>query len=297
RIPIWWVKHSIHEVWTSMRDPDWLPVRTALAEARGVVVGPVALVRSKLSRRRVPPITLPEVDPRSTPVPIVVGAEAPSLSLVIPSRNRRKQLGDLLAALGRQTYPPERFETIVALDGSEDDSGEMVRHLDVPYRIQLLEHDQVGAATTRNRGTRTASSSHVVFVDDDVVPDADFLSVHALAHRHAPDEHLALRPCPPVVKGEGLWGQSLRIWWEDHYRAKTDHGHRWTFTDFDGGNASFPKRVFLDAGGFDEEFPGRGREDWELGTRLLDRGVRFAYYPEAIAWHHLDTRLETNLRH
>jgi hypothetical protein len=52
--------------------------------------------------------------------------------------------------------------------------------------------------------------------------------------------------------------------------------------------------VFLDSGGFDEEL--KDNQDHELGLRLLERGVPFAYYPAAKAWHHLDARLTTALR-
>jgi GT2 family glycosyltransferase len=292
----WWIGHVGKEIRSSLRDPDWLPLRITLAEGRGVLSGPWRLLGSKLSRRGVPPLRLPNADSRPAARPVVGEAEAPPLSVVVPSRNRRELLGKLLDALARQSYPPSRFETIVVLDGSEDDSAEMVRSFDAPYRLRLLEHENVGAATSRNRGTRLASAAHVVFVDDDIIPDPELLATHAQAHQTSPDGHLALGRCPPVVAGAGFWGQALRTWWEDHYRRKGEPGHRWTCIDFDGGNVSFPKQLFLAAGGFDEDFRGR-REEWELGTRLLERGVRFAYYPEAIAWHHLDTRLETSLRH
>jgi GT2 family glycosyltransferase len=296
RVVGWWLAHVAAELLRSLRDPDWLPFRLALAEARGVAWGPWRLVRSKLSRRKISPLAPPTTDSAPASPRIVREQEALPLSVVVPSRNRRERLTALLDALALQGYPSDRLEVIVVLDGSEDDSGDMVRHFDAPYRLRLLEHEQVGAATSRNRGTRETSAEHVVFIDDDIVPEANFLATHAGAHQRAAGEHLALGRCPPVVEGAGWWGQALRTWWEDHYRRKGEPGHRWTFMDFDGGNASFPKRIFLSAGGFDEDFRGR-REEWELGSRLLERGVHFAYYPDALARHHLDTRLETTLRH
>ena len=297
RLLTWWIKHSVAELLAALRNPDWFPLRTALAEGHGVLSGPWGLSRSRSSRNGIPAVELPEAGEPTVSPAVLVTEETPTLSVVIPSRNRSTQLRKLLESLGRQSYPPERFEAVVVLDGSEDDSGEMVRHLDRPYALTLLEQECVGAAASRNRGTRAASSTHVLFLDDDIVPERDLLAAHALAHAGMPDERLVLGRCPPVISGAGLWGQALRAWWEDHYRSKAEPGHRWTFMDFDAGNASFDRALFLETGGFDEDFRGRGREDWELGIRLLERGVRFSYHPDAIGLHYLDTRLETNLRH
>ena len=290
----WWLKHSVAEMWTSRGNPDWLPFGMAFAELSGALSAPWALVRSKLSRRRIPPITF---GPATPPAQVrVVDAAAPPLSVVVPSRNRRAALGELLIALARQSYPADRFETVVVLDGSEDDSAEMIRRFDAPYALTVLEHDNAGAARSRNRGAEAAAFAHLVFVDDDIVPEPEFLAVHAHAHRRAPDDHIALGRCPPVVEGSSWWGQALRNWWEDHYRVKAQPGHRWTFADCDGGNVSLPRSLFLAAGGFDEDFQGQ-REDWELGVRLLALGARFGYHPDAVGRHNLDSRLETHLRH
>jgi hypothetical protein len=53
--------------------------------------------------------------------------------------------------------------------------------------------------------------------------------------------------------------------------------------------------VFSSSGGFDEDFCGR-HEDWELGIRLLEQGVPFAYYPHAAAWHRPRIGLDVSMR-
>ena len=59
----------------------------------------------------------------------------PRASLVIPTRNRARVLARTLAALRHQTEPD--FEVVVADDGSDDDTPEVVRtwgaHLDLRY--------------------------------------------------------------------------------------------------------------------------------------------------------------------
>ena len=81
---------------------------------------------------------------------------------------------------------------------------------------------------------------------------------------------------------------------EDLFRRKAEPGHQWTFVDFSDGTASLAREVFLASGGFDLDL--KRRQDWELGLRLLERGVSFAFYPAARAWHHADVSLDAAMR-
>lgn len=288
----WWLDGLPRDLArTLLRRPARLPLRCVLAETRGVAAGPWRLWRSRRSRRSLPPLALPE-----TPAPAaerlqVLGEEAPSLSVVVPSAGRRPQLEQVLHGLARQRFPSERFETIVVLDGSTDDSAELLRSLELPYRLRAVELPASGVAAARNAGIRAAREPVIHFLDDDIVPEPACLAAHAAAHQRNPHEHVALGYCPPVVDG-GWWSQVLRAWWEDHYRRKSEPGHRWTYMDFTTGNSSLRRELLLALGGFDEGFRVR-HEDWELAVRLLGRGVSFGYYPATIARHHLDVSLAT----
>jgi len=181
------------------------------------------------------------------------------------------------------------------LDASSAGSPEMVRGLELPYRVALFEQEHSGVATCRNRGAHEASHPVVLFLDDDVLPEPEFLAEHAAAHR-ASGEPIALGYYPPVLGSSSLWGYALRAWWEDHFRRKAEPEHQWTYIDYADGNVSMPKALLFRWGGYDESFRGR-RQDWELGIRLLGEGATFAYHPSAKGRHYLDTRLETALRH
>jgi GT2 family glycosyltransferase len=223
-------------------------------------------------------------------------AQPPTLSVVLPSRNRCAKLGQVLEGLCAQEYGPDVVETVVILDGSEDDSAEYVRAAETPFSLRLIQQENRGLAATRNRGARESQGDVIVFLDDDTVPRSDFLAAHAAAHADSAVDRLVLGYYPPVPSSDTLWAQVLRTWWEDHFRRKAEPGHLWTYVDFAGGNSSFTRRLFVGTGGFDEAFRGR-REDWEYAVRLLERGVPFAYQPGAVAFHFFDTSLETGLRH
>ena len=266
-------------------DDDRLPLRLVLAEALALARGPWRLLRSRLSRRRIPPLVLPDADPDARPRLAVLGADAPALSVAVASYNRREQLREVLVALGEQSYPSERYEVVLVVDGSTDGSAEMARSLELPYRLRVVEQENRGLAATRNRGAHEAAHPVVVFLDDDIVPEPAFLAEHARAHQSSPDDHVALGAYPAVVTDPSLWGFCVRAWWSDHFRRKAHPQHQWTFADFCDGNASLPRQLLLAAGGYDEEFRGGCRQDWELAIRLLERGVRFEYQPSARGRH------------
>jgi glycosyltransferase involved in cell wall biosynthesis len=293
----WWRRHLRSDLARILkrREPH-LTLRLFAAEALGTLLGPIALARSRASRRAIPPLTLAR-RPAPRPAPrLEVGLEHARLSVAIASYDRRAKLARALGALARQTLPPERFEVVVVLDGSADGSAERVRALGLPYPVRVLEQPNRGLAASRNRGAHEARHPIVVFLDDDIVAEPGLLAEHARAHAAAPAAHVALGAYPPVIRGHDPWSLFLRAWWHDHFRRKGETGHVWSFVDFCDGNCSMPRALFLETGGWDEDFRGGRRQDWEYAIRLLERGVRFAFHPRAAGAHHFDTRFETALR-
>ena len=294
----WWGSHLWRNlVWILRREPRRIPFRAFLAEVAGTLKGPWELGRSRRSRRGIPPLALPVSGESERPgaAPVMVSAASPPISVVIPSHNRRELLGRVLLGLATQTYPAERFETVLVLDNCTDGSAELACSLLLPYPLRLVEHDARNSAASRNRGVREAVNPVVVLLDDDVVPDADTLAAHGESHRLALGRQAALGDCPPWIEGRSPWELSLRNWWGDYYRRRAEPGHRWAFSDFASANASLDRTTLLEHP-YDEAFPGR-REDWELGLRLLDEGVSFAHCPGARAWHYLDPTFTTALEH
>jgi GT2 family glycosyltransferase len=271
-----------------------------LAWRRGSVAQPAAAAAAVPAgwrrRRRIAP--QPPPAPPAVPAPRVAASDHPPLSLAIASYNRREPLVQVLEALARQTYPADRFDAVIVLDGSTDGSAERVRALDLPFSVKVVEQENRGLAASRNRGAREASAPVIAFLDDDIVPEPGFVEEHARAHRDSAEPVVALGVCPPADPGRSLPALALRHWWEDYYRRRSEPDHQWNYTDFGDGNVSFPRGVLEDIGGWDEDFASRAgrRQDWELGIRLIQRGVRLLDCPGARGWHHFRTSFENALR-
>lgn len=218
--------------------------------------------------------------------------EAPSLSIVIPSHQRRERLSEVLRALAEQTFPRERYEVIVVLDGSTDGSAEAVERLSPAYRLRVVQQQHLGTAAARNRGAEIAEETVLVFLDDDLVPEPQFLAEHAEAHSDGADHRVVLGDCPLELRERSLWSLALRAAWQDHFTRKAEPDHVWTYVDYSAGNSSLRRSFFRQLGGFDERFR-RRYEDEELGVRLLEQGARLEFQPKARAWHRLDARFRT----
>ena len=213
---------------------------------------------------------------------------APSLSVVIPTYQRRDSLLRLLASLTGQTLPASAYEVIAVVDGSTDGTAEAARGLAVPYALSVLEGSNRGRARACNAGVRAATGDVVVLLDDDMEASPEFLAAHAQAHAGAgPRAVVGAAPIvvspdsPPFVRymADGFRKRLARL---------AQPGCRLGFRDTYTGNFSAPREVLLAVGGFDEAFRVYGHEDYELALRLQAAGVELAYSAGACARQHYE---------
>ncbi len=99
----------------------------------------------------------------------------PRVSIIIPTYNRAAYLADAIRSVQAQTYSD--FETIVADDGSTDNTAEIVAGFGNSVAYLALPHRGQPAAT-RNAGLRAAKGEFVAFLDSD-----DLFLPHKLAHQ------------------------------------------------------------------------------------------------------------------
>ncbi|HKV84527.1 MAG TPA: glycosyltransferase [Ktedonobacterales bacterium] len=210
----------------------------------------------------------------------------PEVSLIIPTHDRRERLRMVLAALEHQTVAAELYEVLIICDHCSDETAEMCRAFAAEYRLRVFEQapDLRGPAAARNLGVREAAAAIILFIDDDVVPEATLIAEHLRTHRE--DERA-------VVIGPLLAPPDFRMqpWtrWEaetlaKQYRDMTDGKWEPTPRQFYTGNASVRREYILAAGGFDASF-GRA-EDVELAYRFRDQQLTFHFSPAAKGWHH-----------
>jgi glycosyltransferase involved in cell wall biosynthesis len=102
------------------------------------------------------------------------------VSVIVPVRNRRDLLSELLAALAAQTY--RDFEVIVVDDGSTDGSGEVAAEAIVAGRpVSVLRSSGAGAVEARCLGVASSTGAVLAFTDSDCVPDPSWLAAGVAA--------------------------------------------------------------------------------------------------------------------
>jgi GT2 family glycosyltransferase len=210
------------------------------------------------------------------------------LSIVIPTMNRLAALRMVIEGLLQQTFPAEQFEVIVVSDGSTDGTARYLTGLQTPFRVVPVLQTNQGAADARNAGIQRAQGDYIVFLDDDTVPAADFLEVHArMQHSHG-EKAVILGPMLPPPSG---WQPSPWVSWElstlaEQYQSMLNGEWDATPRQFYTANASVLRRRLLEVGGFDPRF--RRAEDVELAYRLDKAGAEFVYAPEALVYHYAE---------
>ena len=123
------------------------------------------------------------LESRIDTIPQPVSSHRPEISVVIPTRNRRRLFALALASVLDQRGV--RLEVIVVDEASTDDTAAMVHAIADP-RVHVVRHDvPLGMTAARNRGIAAATGEWIAFLDDDDiwVPDKLVFSSKRFARR------------------------------------------------------------------------------------------------------------------
>jgi glycosyltransferase involved in cell wall biosynthesis len=122
----------------------------------------------------------------------------PSLSVVIPTYNRKDSLLRTLESLQDQTLSAALYEVIIVDDGSTDGTGQVAEGT-FPFVLNYIHQVNSGDAQARNTGVHAARGDFLVFVDDDVTLERACLSTFLRALQGHPRAVVvgSLRPVVP----------------------------------------------------------------------------------------------------
>lgn len=222
------------------------------------------------------------------------------VSVIIPSwQTPADMLTRTLVTLEGQTYPRDLFEVVVVDDGSWPPLA--LPPGSTPLNVRVVHQEHGGIARARNSGARAAAHDILLFLDSDMLVEADWIMAHARWH-HAVSDALTIG-IYARVDIDGIDAETLRSHTgslEDLlsnrqasppllelHMART-HDLRSKSDDLFGaasGICGIRKDFYWLVGGHDESFTRYGPEDIEFAYRAGIRGGLLVPVRESFAWH------------
>ena len=186
----------------------------------------------------------------------------PSVTVIVPTRDRPAMLARAVQSIIGQSYPGE-IECVIVFDQSEP--AQVNVELPAGRRVRLLANTRTpGAAGARNTGIVASDGALVAFCDDDDAWDADKLRLQAEQLDVAPfgfvacgirihyADRVIARPAPSSVNLQQL------------VRNRHAELHLTTFV--------LRRDALAEIGLLDEQVPGSSGEDYDFLLRAARRG-------------------------
>lgn len=210
----------------------------------------------------------------------------PSFSIVICTYNRARVLEKCLAALRSLEYPA--FEVVVVNGPSTDHTDEV---LALFPDVKRADNGTRNLSISRNLGIAAAAGEVIAFIDDDALPDTDWLE--RLADAYA-DPEVGAAGGPVIGPGgdhlqfdNGVISRSgMPRAIQEEPAECNDPGGEW-FNILMGTNSSFRRSALEAVGGFDENYE-YYHDESDLCVRVIRAGYRIVHVPGARVWHEFE---------
>ena len=229
-----------------------------------------------------------------------LSAGAPSITVIVPSRERPERLATCLRSILACDYPPDRLQVLVVDNAPATDATRLAVEESFAGTVGYLREDIPGSASARNLGIRHAAGQIVAFTDDDVVVDRSWLVEIARGYDAAPSVDAVTGLLVPRALET-----PAQVWFEEYggfgrgYRRqiynlgefrRDDPLYPYSAGIYGTGNSmSFRRAALEEIGGFDPALgngtPTLGGVDSEALLRTILRGKTLVYEPRALAYH------------
>jgi GT2 family glycosyltransferase len=190
------------------------------------------------------------------------------VSIIIPTYNRNEFLTNCLdSLLFENSMNSEDYEVIVTDDSKDNIAKELIEQ-NYPS-VKWVEGPKKGPAANRNNGAKRAVGEWLMFLDDDCLPQKEWLWSYINAIKSSENDLVfegSTKPdrrrrrfdeeAPLNLKGNNLWSCNFAI------------------------NAA----LFAQLNGFDENFPFAAMEDIDFHKRVLNK-THIIFLPQAVVIH------------
>lgn len=222
-------------------------------------------------------------------------------TIIIPTRNRASDLKIAINSIIKQTYSDE-FEVIIVDNASTDNTLQVYEEVNrgKPEHIifKYIYENVLGLLSGRHKGALSASNEILIFIDDDIKADSNWLTSIMWAFKEKEIDMVG-GPSYPMYEGvpqeweKRLWQMSDEEKYCSYY-SLIDLGDKGKYTDPNfvwGLNFSITKKALLKCGGFHpdcmpsemQKFQGDGETG--LTEKFKSLGYKAWYSPGARVGH------------
>jgi GT2 family glycosyltransferase len=217
-------------------------------------------------------------------------ARLPQATVAVCTRDRPDDLRRGLEAFMRM--PDDGQEYLIVDNCPKTDATRQIVSEYAP-RVRYVREDRPGLDVARNRVLREARHEIVAFNDDDAVPEPEWLRYLLRNFADATVMCATGLTLPLELETEAQE-------WFEYYSSFSKGFYRRTFdgTIQDpthvgqigaGANMAVRRKILEEVGAFDEALDAgtltKSGGDHEMFYRILNRGFRIVYDPEAVSWH------------
>jgi glycosyltransferase involved in cell wall biosynthesis len=206
------------------------------------------------------------------------------VSIVVPSYNREEELVHTLECILNQECD-FNYE-IILIDQTKDHNNNTKLFLDsIKNRVNYIFQETPSITVARNIGIKNSKGDLIIFIDDDITCDKNFINHHYETYKQGYDVIQGR-----IIEDDGendidtkpLW---LYPWIK--YKGSNNCEIKAKTNVITGCNFSISRKVVDKVGYFDERFQKISiREDTDYGYRSYKAGLRMIFEPKALVFHH-----------
>src|SRR4051812_25418411 len=198
------------------------------------------------------------------------------VTVAIPTYNRADFLRQALAGIVAQQFPRDNFEVLVIDNNSTDHTRAVVHEFAPQFPApRFVQERKQGLDYARNRAIEEARGEIILFGDDDILVQPDWIAQMTVALLADPGRHIG------AVGGEVIpvFPNGLPDWvreWHSPLAFRSDAGALEPRHSPMGANLAFPKWVFEQVGTFHTKLDRAAGNYFSGGDAEMIRRVRAA---------------------
>ena len=199
----------------------------------------------------------------------------PTVTVVMAVRNEAKTLSKKLGNILALDYPQDKLNVVIASDGSQDGTDDLLLGLRNASVIPVLCSDHLGKAAALNEAIRAASGEIVLFVDARQTLEAS--SLRAILANFA-DPAVGCVSGELMIEGSAGAVEGLGLYWKLEKRVRQLESRTGSVVGATGAIYAMRRSLLV------EMPPGTILDDVYLPMHAALQGFRVIFEPDARAW-------------